>query len=274
MTKEIRVKCNLCRSFLFKPLYRRDKYIIGKCKNCDLIFTHPLPTKEELEEIYNEKYFKPYITSVNKKREIFQKRIRWIQVYCLKGSLLDVGCETGIFLELMKNKGWKIAGIEFSDVAWSYAREKVGDVIFYGNLKDACYKSNSFDVVTLWHTLEHLVHPLETLQEIRRILKPYGLLFIEVPNIHFIRNYFLQIFGITKHLFFVEHLLHFTPHTLMLMVRKAGFTIREITIPDFASTEKNYKVIMELPFIYLSKFIYFLTRVNFTSGIRVVGVKY
>jgi hypothetical protein len=60
----------------------------------------------------------------------------------------------------------------------------------------------------------------------------------------------------------------------MLMVRKAGFTIREITIPDFASTEKNYKVIMELPFIYLSKFIYFLTRVNFTSGIRVVGVKY
>ena len=128
------------------------------------------------ERIYDEKYFTSYIESSDKKRSDFEKRIQWFERYAPKGKLLDIGCETGIFLEMVKEKGWEGRGIEFSEFACKRARQRIGDVVVCGDLRDVRYGRNTFDVVTLWHTLEHLTDPLRTLKEIKRILKPGGLL--------------------------------------------------------------------------------------------------
>ena len=133
--------------------------------------------------------------------------------------------------------------------------------------------NDTFDIATLWHTLEHLPNPLENLEEIRRILKCGGLLFIEVPNINFLENYFFRLFGIANYLFFKEHLVHFTPKTLKGMVIKAGFVVKELTISDISMTEKGYNALIELLFIYCSKLIYYLTGLNLTHDIRLVAIK-
>jgi len=173
----------------------------------------------------------------------------------------------------MKKRGWQVYGVEFSKNAYCHAQERLGPVIFQGDIRDAQYGNNTFDIVTLWHTLEHLTTPLETLREIRRILKPEGLLFIEVPNINFLENYFFRFFGITKHLFFMEHLVHFSPKTLKNIVRKAGFIIKGVTSSDVTVAGKDYKTMIGVAFAYLGKSIYFLTGLNLVHGIRLVGAK-
>jgi len=266
-------RCPLCGASAFNPRWKKGKYAIGECGQCHLIYTYPLPAAEELEELYGKKYFEPYIVSADKYRMVFKKRIKWLELHRLNGKLLDIGCETGIFLEQMKNRGWDVGGVEFSKIACDYARKRVGAVVFQGQLEDSHYNDDTFDVVTLWHTLEHLSNPLETLLEVRRILKPDGLLVIETPNIHFIGNYLFRLFGATKHLFFVEHLIHFSTESFKTMVRKAGFAIKEISIGDITITERDYKTLIVGALMYLGKFFYLASGKNLAESIRLVALK-
>ena len=95
------------------------------------------------------------------------------------GKLLDVGCGAGAVLDGVDNK-WEKYGVEVSKFASEIANEY--GVIFNGDLLSACYDSNSFDLVLVFHVIEHLPNPLQTLCEIRRILKPGGWLIIGTPD--------------------------------------------------------------------------------------------
>lgn len=136
-----------------------------------------------------------------------------------QGRLLDIGCWTGTFLERMREVGWTVAGIELLPDAAILARE-VTENIFIGDLLDAPFPDQSFDMVTAFHTVEHLPDPLAALRRIVRWLAPNGLGLVEVPNFAGMGR---RLFGPAWHgLNLPFHLSHFTPDTLTRAVERAG----------------------------------------------------
>lgn len=146
------------------------------------------------------------------------------------GYLLDVGCGDGCFLHRMKQRGWQVAGVDFDPAAVAAAREHYGLEIVLGDLLNARFPSAAFDAVTLNHVVEHLYAPLETLREVRRILRPSGVLVLVTPNPNSLghRRYGAHWFGLDP----PRHLQLFPPVTLAKLVEQAGF--RNVTLETLA----------------------------------------
>jgi 2-polyprenyl-3-methyl-5-hydroxy-6-metoxy-1,4-benzoquinol methylase len=99
-----------------------------------------------------------------------------------RGRLLDVGCALGTFLALARDRGFEPHGVEISQFASTFAREKRGLDVFTGDLENYAAASGSFDVITFWDAIEHVTHPLENLKTARRLLRPGGLLLLTTDN--------------------------------------------------------------------------------------------
>lgn len=139
------------------------------------------------------------------------------------GRLLDVGCGDGSFLHRMQQKGWQVAGVDFDPQAVAAARRRYGLELVVGDLQSAQFGRESFDAVTLNHVIEHLFDPRETLQEVRRVLRPGGLLVVVTPNPESLghRRHGAHWFGLDP----PRHLHLFPPATLRRVVEQAGFRI-------------------------------------------------
>jgi 2-polyprenyl-3-methyl-5-hydroxy-6-metoxy-1,4-benzoquinol methylase len=98
------------------------------------------------------------------------------------GRILDVGCGDGFFLNAIKNRGWEVHGLEIAEGAVKRARNKGLQNVIKGTLDNTTYPENNFDIVRLWSVLEHLHDPVKTLKIAHRILKPGGILILQVPN--------------------------------------------------------------------------------------------
>jgi 2-polyprenyl-3-methyl-5-hydroxy-6-metoxy-1,4-benzoquinol methylase len=157
-------------------------------ENLDLLKTHPQPALENLGRYYESD---DYISHTDGKRSFFEKIYHAVKQKALrdkislvqrfkptKGELLDIGAGTGDFLVVAKNHNWNITGIEPSEKAKSIAINK--GVPFIERLEDV--PSHSKDVITMWHVLEHVPDVQKQIAEIKRILKPDGVIFIAVPN--------------------------------------------------------------------------------------------
>lgn len=171
---------------------------IVKCRKCGLVYVNPRLRENKLHEIYNKEYYSnPAFRGVKKQlygydryledefyiKETFKGRLRNIDRFSKKGSLLDVGCALGFFLEIAKEDGWKAKGLELSGHAYAYAKNKLGLDVLNKTIGNSNLKSSSFDAVTMFDVIEHLPDPKATLKEISRILKPGGVLAVTTPNI-------------------------------------------------------------------------------------------
>lgn len=193
------VNCNFCGHESDQILYSlRDwqtehnvTFTLVRCPNCGLLYLNPQPSWEELVPYYPDHY-RPYVLPDKKGRNSFFARIKssgWrrrrkvIEGKIPGGRLLDVGCATGEFLaEMETSNKWECYGVEPVPYAAAIARQNTHASIFDGTLFDANYPKDFFDIVTLWDVLEHISDPLRTLREIRRILKPGGILIMCVPD--------------------------------------------------------------------------------------------
>ena len=138
-----------------------------------------------------------------------------------EGRLLDVGCAGGKDLELLKEMGWSVTGVELSPTAAAVARARLGCEVFVGDFDQIPLGEECFDVVRFSHTLEHLPSPRKALEKAHRILRPCGFLWIEVPNAASLERW---LFG--KHWYCWDvprHLYHFTPKTLARLLTGTGF---------------------------------------------------
>jgi SAM-dependent methyltransferase len=141
------------------------------------------------------------------------------------GRLLDVGCASGKFLRQMAAVGWRVAGIESDPEAADRARG-TGAEIFTGDPGQAPFADGSFDLVTAFHSLEHMPDPLGALTRMLRWLAPGGLAVVEVPNTDGLGA---RLFGRYWSGFDLpRHLVHFTPATMAAMVERAGGTIARV----------------------------------------------
>jgi SAM-dependent methyltransferase len=144
-----------------------------------------------------------------------------------EGRLLDVGCAGGRDLARFQQMGWNVTGVEFSPTAAAATRARLGCEVFVGDFAQVALGDEAFDVLRFSHTLEHLPSPRRALEKAHRVLRPGGLLWIEVPNAASLERW---LFG--KHWYCWDvprHLYHFTPQTLARLVSSTGFRPVKIT---------------------------------------------
>ncbi len=148
-----------------------------------------------------------------------------------RGELLDVGCGNGQYLAQMRDLGWRVSGVERDPNGAGVAAKRIGDDRIHADLAAAnTARRDGYDVVTLSHVIEHLLDPIDTLVECRRLLRPGGLIVIATPNFEslghrqFKRNWL--------HLDPPRHIQLYTTATLSQVVERAGFSISRITTPS------------------------------------------
>lgn len=190
-------KCPYCQNPVSTPYLKvRDEFLtkepfeILECSTCHLLYTSPRPAPDRIGAYYqsdeylshqeNKSGFIPKIyeavKSVNLKRK-FRLATEGLPV----GKMLEIGCGVGDFLLLAKNNGWDITGIEPSANAKAIAQQRLGFLPLDPS-ETASLDSYSFDVITMWHVLEHVDNLMEQAMQIARLLKPHGRLVIAVPN--------------------------------------------------------------------------------------------
>lgn len=269
------VGCNICglnNTEIFQEA--EPPFKVVKCKNCGLVYTNPQPDRKLIDEHYQEKYYKEWIEKQMEKRiPMWKKRLKALNKYKKKGRLLDVGSGIGTFLKLARKEGFKVCGTEISEFASKYVKNNLKIDIFRGDLEEAHFPHESFDVVTMWHTLEHLPNPKATLEEIHRILKKGGLLVVAVPNLNNFTTQILYLLAKGKKLMLFSnqakewHLYHFSCQTLSYILKKTGFEIIKIDM-DLAQIVFTKKIVD-----YLTILIHFLTRKNFGEALKIYAVK-
>ncbi len=142
------------------------------------------------------------------------------------GKLLDVGCGSGRYLQLMRALGWEITGVEYSEHAVRVAREAVGPEVHRGDVRDVAFSPDSFDAITLNHVLEHLADPGDALAELRRIASPGARLAIVVPNK---QGLGARWFGRDWVGWDPRHFTYFSPDGLRIALERAGWCVEQVT---------------------------------------------
>ena len=268
LKKEI-VHCPLCNSSISaKKIFKEETRGIVTCKRCGMVYVNPRPTSEAIKQLYSIGISR-WTTSkeyIDKKTPLFKDLLSRVQMMKNGGKILDVGCGIGLFLKLARENEYEAYGVDISDEDVKYAREKFRLNVHLGDLIEANYPEEFFDVVTMWDVIEHLADPLYHFKEIKRILKKDGYLFILTGNIdsdeakrkgiewEFLNNR--------------SHIVFFTTQTLGKFLDLAGLKMiylpNSTILPEFASSHmirkamKKMKILVREPanFIDLLKKAY------------------
>ena len=221
--------CPLCGgTHLKRVMTCTDYYASGEqfdvlsCEDCGFTFTQGVPVEAEIGRYYETP---DYISHSDTKKGAMNAIYHQVRKYMLgkkarlvakeshrkSGRLLDIGTGTGYFASTMEQRGWKVEAIEKNAQARMFAQEHFGlDVKAEEELQE--FEAGSFDVITLWHVMEHLEHLDETWERLRELLSDRGVLIVAVPNCS---SYDAVKYGKYWAAYDVpRHLWHFTPVTI------------------------------------------------------------
>lgn len=223
-----------------------DRFTIERCTRCGLARTMPIPS--DLERYYPAGYYgtgKRYPALLEALLDrLYAARVRHLERFVdlsgrpgppagggpargpaptesmPMGFALDIGCGRGQILDQLRLRGWRVIGTEISEESARYAREVLDLDVRVGELRDLNLPAGSFDLITLWHVLEHMPEPASLLADVVRLLRPSGALLVAVPN-----------FGSPEarwgrdrwfHLDVPRHLAHLDQPTLRRLLEGAG----------------------------------------------------
>lgn len=200
--------------------FEKNGYHIYENLNTGLLFVYPLPSQEDLNQIYKESYFergRKYTPPGGDRTTDPQlvndvKKLELIREHNGGKRLLDVGSAMGGFMKVASEAGYSVEGVEISRYGAEYTRTELGLPVHACSLSEATLPSNSFDVVTMWDVIEHLPDPLTCLMEVSRVLRPGGLCFITTGDVS---SWYARRLGKRWHLMTPpQHLFYFTPNAL------------------------------------------------------------
>lgn len=242
------VDCPLCGAAETEPVYRKqDRYGSGewfevvRCTACGLMRVNPRPPGEAIARYYQDTYsWKADQPVAGLLPRMIRAAEHWYRFHLLGyeagkvmrfcrlkpgAEILDVGCGSGDRLLVYRQLGLEPYGVEISSAA-EYARDHLSLAVRCGNLAQAAYDDEQFDVVTLYNVLEHLHAPKAELQEIHRILRPGGCLVVEVPSADCLQR---KIFGPRWSALDVPRdLAYWTPELLRRMMAEGRFEVEKI----------------------------------------------
>ncbi|MFH1258742.1 MAG: class I SAM-dependent methyltransferase [Elusimicrobiota bacterium] len=224
------IPCCLCGKNDFVLLFSGHDYLgfspltfkVMKCNQCGLVCLNPYP--ENLIKYYDA-YHKSFL-----EKDIFllpwllPDRIKKIKKIKTPGKILDIGCGVGIFLLDMQKEGWDVYGCDIYPDSCNIAKNMNGlKNIYNEDVLSLNLSENYFDVITLWHVLEHLTKPQDTLKKINKLLKDDGILIIESPDFSSIQSKFFKSKWFPLEL--PRHIYQFSPNTVKKLLNSVNFEI-------------------------------------------------
>jgi len=261
-----------------KVLKKIERFRIIDCDKCQFIHVMPLPSELELSKLYKRKYYtkvKPnYIKKYQKEIDywnlIFDEKLDFLEtkIKAQTRSIFDIGSGSGYFLLRAKEKGWAVDGVEPNLIAADHSRKIGVPVIndFFGNMN--IHTMKKFNAINLFDVLEHIHNPIEVLENCYKLLKPKGIIVIEVPNDYnplqkIVQNtlekeeYWLTVLTKSRNYHWaskMDHLNYFNFQSLNRLLKRLGFKIiyQQSTFPlelfllmgdDYLKSEKIGKKI-------------------------------
>jgi SAM-dependent methyltransferase len=194
--------------------------VVLRCVRCSHGFREDVPTTSELAELYRRMDVGVYEGEHDSRVYTAKRHVAMLNQQAAKGKLLDVGCASGIFLREALRSGWNIAGVEPNEQLYAKAIEYLGrDRIRNATLQEASLPCESFDAITLWDVLEHVVDPPEFLQTCAGLTKPGGIIIVKVPDLD---SWQARIMGRRWPILLPEHLGYFTRASMLAAANLAG----------------------------------------------------
>ena len=190
-------QCPICNSSVFSEFlttqdyfFTKQKFIINQCTECGFKFTNPRPGLDDLPKYYEST---EYISHSNADKGLINRiyqivrtltlksKARLINAYVREGQILDIGCGTGEFLNTMQQNNFVATGIEPNQDARKHAKRKYGLAV-YDEADIIGLSKNHFNVITLWHVLEHVFNLNERISKIKELIAEDGILVVALPN--------------------------------------------------------------------------------------------
>jgi 2-polyprenyl-3-methyl-5-hydroxy-6-metoxy-1,4-benzoquinol methylase len=225
---ECAIPCNVCGSIDVEELSSRDRN--GRplrttiCRRCGLVWSNPRPSEEEVRRYYSGEYrldykgqTSPPLRHTARSGRGALNRYRGLVPYLKPGDrILDAGAGAGEVVYVLRRKGFEASGLEPDEQYARHARDELGVPVDTGFVQDIAFPEGSFDVITMYHALEHVEDPARILSTLRTWLVERGLLVVEVPNVE-------ATCIAPAHRFHFAHFYNFNPDTLEALARKTGF---------------------------------------------------
>lgn len=210
------------------------------CRNCGCLFLDPMPGIDKITSFYPKHYWWPDESGAGclskieglYRRFVLIDHVRFIshaaRTIESRGSprILDVGCGSGVLLNLLHKKGFEVSGVDLSIDAAEIVKQNYGLDVAVGSIEDVFFDPGSFDVVVLLHTLEHVPNPRAMLKEVIRILKPSGRLVVQVPNIDSLQ---FRLFGVRWYgLDVPRHLIDYSQSSILKLLSEVGLNVKRL----------------------------------------------
>ena len=236
----ILTECPSCGSPDFKNFLTTHDYFLSKeqfsldrCAQCGLVFTNPIPRPEYLSGYYDSPDYLSHTASnqglygwiYRQLRNInLAYKYRIIERFKNKGNALDIGQGTGEFLYYLRQKGWEVTGIEPNQQAREFAAVNYGLKV-YGEESISEIPAGSFDLITMWHVLEHVPNLRQRMTDVFRLVRHDGFLIIAVPNLDspdfdFYGEYWAAL-DVPRHLY------HFSNQSMRRLLETSGLEVLE-----------------------------------------------
>ncbi|CAN5375031.1 class I SAM-dependent methyltransferase [soil metagenome] len=213
-------------------------FSVVRCPQCQLHYTNPRPDEASIGRFYPDDY-KPHHRTRKNNRTVDRSFFNWLTgsdcperrgelPFKGPGKLLDFGCGGGTFLKRMSDLGWEVTGLDAASGAVQRIRNDLRLPAHLGTLPHPDLAAASFDVITMWHSLEHVHDPMAVLRAAFKLLAPGGQLIVAVPNIDSwpARYFGSDWFGLDL----PRHLTHFDPKSLKEMLLLAGYKVTNVKL--------------------------------------------
>ena len=234
MSDEKQRGCPACHNLKSIELGEKNGFRMLGCKNCGSIYSSHLPMGEEAED-YDEYYTEANLQVPAFIAKILDGIIEGFSPYSSTGRLLDVGFGSANLMQVARDKGWQAFGAEVSKPAVEHAKKLGFTDVFHGELSEAKYPDNYFDVITASEIIEHCPQPEILLNEVIRILRPGGLFWATTPSA---KGLSYQLTGLDwTTICPPEHLQLFSKKGVRLVLEKAGFSRLDIQTLGFNPLE-------------------------------------
>lgn len=229
-TRKYHSTCPICKGTKLKYWFSLKGYTITKCMDCGVSFVKEQVSQRELDFHYGKaaESMSPiedcvYLNDENVENlnYYFTALRSFIAEKMPAGKILDIGCNTGSFLDVMK--GYECYGLDRSPAHGNIAKKKYGDNIYIGSFEDYKVPDFLFDCITLQDVMDHMSDPVEALKKCNRMLKPGGLLIVKV---HDLSSLYAKISGKNFYAFLPPmHLFYFTRSSLRKTLESASFKV-------------------------------------------------